>query len=247
MKRLWAELLAAFQYFTRLPLRPSSYSPDLLPGASKFLPLIGIFIGGGGVFLSSSLHGVLPPAMIALLVLTYLVLITGALHEDALADAADGFGGGWNRDKVLEIMRDSRLGSYGAIAISLSMLWRYVLIDALVGARSASPFLAAHVLCRWTALPLGFLLPAVRRDGQGITLAKQVSLAGLIVGTLIALVTTALCLGKAAWLPWLISVSITALSGYYYHRRLGGVTGDCFGATNQIVEIAVYLCGYLYR
>ena len=243
MRRIGAELRAAFQLLTRLPVPSTTCSPERLGGVAKFFPLVGVVIGGCGAVLHIVAEKVLPASISALLVLTFLVLITGGFHEDALADAADGFGGGWNRERVLEIMRDSRIGSYGGIAIGLSLLWRYILLATLPDARFTSYFVAAHVLCRWTSLPLSYALKPARTDGSGATVAQRTSKGGLALGSIFTLAVTLACLKSAAWLPVLATLVAVLVSGWYYKRRLGGVTGDCFGATNQISEIAVYFCG----
>ena len=243
MKRTLAEVLAAFQFLTRLPLPALTYSPDLLSRAGKFFPLVGLFIGGAGALLHKLLQNVLSPSLAALVILTFLILITGGFHEDALADAADGFGGGWSRERVLEIMRDSRIGSYGGIAIALSLLWRYVLLVKLLNGCFAPYFVAAHVLCRWTSLPLSYALAAARTDGSGVAIAQRTSKTTLTVGSILMLAVLIGCLRSGAWLPICATLLIVLLSGWYFQRRLGGVTGDCFGATTQISEIAVYFCG----
>jgi len=179
---------------------------------------------------------------------TYLVLITGALHEDGLADAADGFGGGWTKEKILTIMRDSRIGSFGAIAVTLSLLSRFVLISNTSPARLPGFLVASSVLCRWTSLPLGFYLPYAREDkGLGAAVAGQLPFSSLAWGTAFALASVGAALGRAALLAWLITLLVAAVSGLYFRRHIQGVTGDCFGAANQITEVAIYFYGALLR
>jgi adenosylcobinamide-GDP ribazoletransferase len=243
VKKAGAELAAAFQFLTRLPVPASQYTPDLLGRAAKFFPLVGLVIG----VLAAVVHNLAARwwgvPLGALATLTFLVLITGGFHEDALADAADGFGGGWSRERVLEIMRDSRIGSYGGIAIGLSLLWRYVLLASLPEGRFAVYLVTAHVLCRWTALPLSYALRPARTDGASVIVAQQTSRTDLAFGSMLALAIVFTCLRSAAWIPLLATVLLVLVSGWYYRQKLGGVTGDCFGATNQISEIAVYFCG----
>src|SRR5882672_10653508 len=114
------DLLSAFQFMTKLPLPSASSEPEQLSRAAKFFPVVGLVIGLGAAALNWVLSGRVSRSVIALMVLTYLVLIAGALHEDGLADVADGFGGGWTKEKILLIMRDSRIGSFGAVAVTLS-------------------------------------------------------------------------------------------------------------------------------
>ena len=243
-------LLVAIQFLTRVPVPSQSYEADALSRAAKFFPFVGLLIGASAGLLHFLLAPHVPRLIAALLVLIYLVCITGCLHEDGLADAADGFGGGWSREQILAIMRDSRIGSYGAVALTLSLLARLLLISSLPLAHVAQYLVAAHVLCRWTTLPLSFYLPPARAqsddqeiDGQGARLAQLTTRGTLIAGTLFSFTIVAIVLRSGALLPILAAAGATLLSARYYRRRIGGVTGDCFGATNQLTEIAVYLCG----
>jgi len=241
---IFRQLIVAFQFMTRLPMPRIEFDPEDLPRAAKFFPLVGLAIGLAASLLSHFLIAHLSRGLAAVLVLTFLVLITGAFHEDGLADSADGLGGGWKKDQVLTIMRDSRVGSYGAIAIALSLLTRFLLLSSLPADRITAYLVSAHVLCRWTTLPLSYYLaPARDGDGQGVRVAQRVTLSSLIVGTLFTLGIVGWLLRTGAWPPVLLSVLVTCLSGFYYVRRIDGVTGDCFGATNQLTEIAVYFCG----
>jgi adenosylcobinamide-GDP ribazoletransferase len=244
--------LCAIQFLTRVPIPPQPYEADALSRAVKFFPLVGMLIGASAALLHFLLAPHLPRLLVALLVVAYLVYVTGCLHEDGLADAADGFGGGWNREQILTIMRDSRIGSYGAVALTLSLLARLLLISSLPLAHVAQYLVAAHVLCRWTTLPLSFYLPPARArnddqvdqiGGQGARLAQLTTRGTLIAGTLFSFAIVAVILRRSALIPILTVIGSTLLSALYYKRRIGGVSGDCFGATNQLTEIVVYLCG----
>jgi adenosylcobinamide-GDP ribazoletransferase len=103
---------------------------------------------------------------------------------------------------------------------------------------------SAHVLCRWTTLPLSYFLPPARpSDGQGARITQKISSASFITGTLLSFAIVFYFLRTEFWIPVVVSLVITTLSGLYYSRRIDGVTGDCFGATNQLTEIGVYFCG----
>jgi adenosylcobinamide-GDP ribazoletransferase len=244
MRRLVQELLVAFQFLTRLPISHIAYQPDSLSRSAKFFPVVGLVIGLGASVLQHLLTPHLIRALVALLVLAFLVLITGGLHEDGLADAADAFGGGWNPEQVLTILRDSRIGSFGALALVLSVLARFLLLSILPVNRFTALVISAHVLCRWTTLPLSyFLRPAREGDGQGARIAQRISPASLLIGTLLSFAIVLYLMRREFWIPVLAALAITTFSGIYYFRRLGGVTGDCLGATNQLTEIAVYFCG----
>ncbi|HEY1766247.1 MAG TPA: adenosylcobinamide-GDP ribazoletransferase [Terracidiphilus sp.] len=249
IRQLGFDLLAAVQFLTRLRVPSGPYDQESLARAVKFFPVVGFLIGSGNLLLYILLAPHLPLTIVALLVVVYLVAITGCLHEDGLADCADGFGGGWTADKVLVIMRDSRIGTYGAAALTLSLLARVLLIASLPRNQVAAYLLAAPVLSRWTTLPLSFCLPPARErgkdqvDGQGARIARLTGSGSLILGSLFTFMVIFPLLRIRALGPALASAGIALATGLYYKHRIGGITGDCFGATNQLAEIAVYLCG----
>jgi adenosylcobinamide-GDP ribazoletransferase len=249
LRGLGSDFLAAVQFLTRVPVPSPSYTPDSLARSVKFFPLVGLLVGASAALVHLLLAPHMPRAVTALLVLTYLLLLTGCIHEDGLADAADGFGGGWSRDKILSIMRDSRIGSYGSTALTLSLLGRVLLISSLPLVLIPQYLIASHVLCQWTTLPLSFYLSSARAqseesaDGQGARIARLTSASSLIAGTLFSFAVVIALLRVHAVFAIGAAITITLLTGLYYQKRIGGVTGDCFGATNQVAEIAVYLCG----
>ena len=243
-RRLGTECVVAFQFLTRIPMPQVAFEADSLSRAIRFFPLVGLVIGSGAVLLQRMLISHLSRPLIALVVLVYLVLITGCFHEDGLADTADGFGGGWTRDQVLLILKDSRIGGYGATALILSLLARYLLLASLPLEHFAAYVISAHVLCRWSSLPLSyFMSPAREQDGQGARVAKLTSPVSLVFGSVFTLAIVAFALRWSALAPLLLTTLVVVLSGWIYFRKIGGVTGDCFGATNQLTEIAVYFCG----
>jgi adenosylcobinamide-GDP ribazoletransferase len=247
MKTAIRLFFSAVQFLTRLPLPTFDFHPDDLPKSLVFFPAVGLLLAAGGLLIRFALATHVGNGIVVLAILIYLVLLTGALHEDALADAADGFGGGQSKDQVLAIMRDSRIGSYGAIAIAFSLLGRFVLLTELPPTKFVAYFAAGQVLSRWTPLPLSFfLLPARADSGQGSRLARKVSWFSLLFGTLVALgLTTPFLKGALLWAGSTV-VLIAAVTGLYYQKRLGGVTGDCLGATIQLAEIGVYLTGVVH-
>jgi adenosylcobinamide-GDP ribazoletransferase len=241
--RFAADIAVAFQFLTRLPVPQVPFAPDGLARAVKFFPLVGLVIGAGAALLQKVLSPHLSRPAAALVVLVYLVLITGCLHEDGLADVADSLGG-WNQEQRLAILHDSRIGSYGTAALALSLLSRGVLLAELPLDRFTAYLVSAHVLCRWSMLPLSYYLPPARdNDGQGARIARLTSVGSLITGSIFTIATIIVVLPKAAIAPVVSAIVVPLLSGFFYMRKFGGITGDCFGATNQLTEIAVYLCG----
>jgi adenosylcobinamide-GDP ribazoletransferase len=246
MMRILQDLATAFQFLTRLPLGRVPYDENALSRSAKFFPLVGLFIGilGSVAYLWFIRH--LPPAVAALLTVALLILATGGLHEDGLADVADAFGGGWNREQILSILKDSRIGAFGTLALLVSVGLRVLLLAKLPVGRFAAYLISGQVLCRWTALPLGYALSAARESSvhsQGARIARQISGTSLAMGSLFSLIIVGCALRWAMLSPLVATLAVTLFTGLYYWRRIGGITGDCFGATNQLAEIAVYLCG----
>jgi adenosylcobinamide-GDP ribazoletransferase len=249
MKALLQSFFTAVQFLTRLPVPArATFGPDDLAKSFPFFPLVGLLVAAGGLCLQFVLTRHASRTVVVFLILIYMVLITGGLHEDALGDAADGFGGGWDKEKILGIMRDSRIGSYGAIAISLSLLGRFVFLSQLAPEKFAGYFVAGQVLSRWTALPLSFWLSSARPgSGQGTLVARRISWTSMISGTLLAFAITAALLRYGSLWAGLSAVLVAAITGLYYRKRIGGITGDCLGATMQLAEIGVYLTGVIVR
>jgi len=245
-------LAAAFTFMTRLPLGPlASHDPVDLPASSVYFPVVGLVVAliGGGVYVAAQYLWTAPIAILLSMCAT--VLATGAFHEDALADAFDGFGGGWSRDQVLAIMKDSRVGSYALVGVTLVLALKFAALHAL--ATSQTPlgvvraFVAAHVISRWSSVVLIRQYPYVRpaadaeRPSAGRPFVAGVTLGRLVAVTLVMLLILNVFVGWNAIIPLIVSVAITALAGWYFARRIGGITGDALGAANQLVELAVYL------
>lgn len=190
-----------------------------------------------------------PATVVALLIVTVEAFLTGALHMDALADMADGFGGGRTREDVLRIMRDHAIGVYGAVALILLILMKVISIAALSERQHAAPYLViGPVLGRWSTVALNTFLPYARRSeeegvGQGGAISHFVGRTELVIATLTALAIT-FCFGwRAGIVCWLVVIGVTALTGVICKRRIGGVTGDTLGANTEICEVAALLVG----
>lgn len=249
MKRVTQGFFAAVGFMTRIPVPEGMHGgADNLSSSAVFFPVVGLLVSTGAIIIHHALSAFVARNVLIVIILVFLVAITGGLHEDALADAADGFGGGWDKDQILALMRDSRIGSFGALAIVLALLARFVFLSDLPAQRLDSYLVAGQVTCRWTALPLAFFLsPARNQSGQGARLAGRITASSLIAGTLLTVVILGVALRmKALWVG-LAAIAITAATGAYYSRRIGGVTGDCLGATIQLTEVAVYLTGVVLR
>jgi adenosylcobinamide-GDP ribazoletransferase len=242
------DIALAMQFMTRLPIWFRGLNPARLNRASAWFPLVGLFVGGLGAFCYKVVVPHLGRSLAALVVVLVMIIVTGGLHEDGLADCADAFGGGWTREDRLRILKDSRIGSFGAIALILSLGARIMLLATLPADSVVNYMVSAQVLARWTPLPLGAVLqPARGSEGQGGRIAGRIPWFAAALGTLLTVVVVCYLLRFSAWQPIVAVSAVAALSGVYYQRRIGGVTGDCMGATIQISEIAVYMCGAWVR
>lgn len=249
MKRQFTLLLVAIQFLTRLPL-PAAHDlpPDALAESARFFPIVGAIVASGAIAIDLLVFPYAGRNVSVVLMLLYLVVVTGGLHEDGLADAVDGFGGGWTKEQVLTIMRDSNIGSFGALAIVFSLLARYVFLTSVPARAFYGVILAGQVLSRWTALPLARWLPSARDQvGQGARIARKMSNTSLIVGTISMAILMYAARGLAATPLIVVAAGAAALTGAYYRHRIGGITGDCLGATCQVTELAVYLAGVVAR
>jgi len=239
----WAELWLAAGFLTRLPVpRVASASGDLARASWAF-PLIGIVVGAaGGVVFAIADHLGLPMLACGLLAVATTMLLTGALHEDGLADSADGLGGG-DASTALAIMRDSRIGSFGVLALILSVGLRGA---ALAGIADRTlvfhALIAAHAVSRGL-LPMVMLwFDPARVDGLGATAGRPnppIATAAAAIGLLLALL--ALGIGRGLFASVLAGIAAVAVA-QLARRRLGGYTGDVLGAVQQVGEIVMLLC-----
>lgn len=232
----------AFQFLTRLPVPRSLNSSETDIGkAAAFFPLVGVIVGGGAALVFVGLHKILPQPVSVFCAIVFVVFITNGFHEDGLADTFDGFGGGWTKDRVLEIMRDSRIGTYGTLALIFVILGKFTFLSSLPSGQIWRWLIVAHTASRWTILPLCAYLPYARAEGQGKLVAKQVGVLEIITGTFTLLLVFILLPWQAALAALLVTTLMTLLSGLYFRARLQGITGDCLGAANQLTEVGLYL------
>ncbi len=266
--------LLSLQFFTRIPVTGRladwvGFSPAMLRDSAGHFPGVGVLVGLLVAVFTSGLLMALPPTGAAPLVAAALgtvlgVLITGAFHEDGLADVADGLGGSADRDRALVIMKDSRVGAFGAITVVLALLSKVALLALLGDVSGPLMVLAlfvAHVASRtWPLLTIRLMVHVGDAAGsKSKPLADQISGAALGTGfiwfllavalTVYVQVTTdfvAINLTDSGLLQALMNALVTSLMAWglmarWFWRRLGGFTGDCLGATQQVCELAFYL------
>jgi adenosylcobinamide-GDP ribazoletransferase len=223
---------------TRLPVRwlARGQAPAELADSVWAFPLVGAIVGGiGGAAYWAFFRLGLPPAVAAVWTLAVLLLTTGALHEDGFADTADGFAGGRTPEKKLEIMRDSRIGAFGALALMLSLAARGTAVAALAApANVAAALVALGALGRGAILVVLLVLPPARADGlaAGLTPRFGRSAVGLASAALLPLAC------GAAW-ACLAAVAVAVLLAWTARQQIGGHTGDVLGATSVATECVV--------
>jgi adenosylcobinamide-GDP ribazoletransferase len=255
MKRQALLFVVAIQFLTRLPVpHLVGFQTSWLSESARFFPLVGALVGAiaVGVWCLGSLF--FPPLVAVGLMVSATLLLTGAFHEDGFADVCDGFGGGKTRDAVLAIMKDSRVGAYGSIGVVMMVGLKWSALVSLPYATLPVIVIGAHMVSRWCAIGLIWRLPYVRADAEAKSKPLANSLSGaswLLSGALGALVLlpTLLLVDPAArsqlavaLLAALILSGITTLlAAGYFKSRIGGYTGDCLGATQQLAELGFLL------
>ncbi|WP_332856583.1 adenosylcobinamide-GDP ribazoletransferase [Duganella sp. S19_KUP01_CR8] len=239
----------ALQFFTRLPI-PTwvGFDPAWLNQASRYFPLVGVVVAAitAGVY---ALTAWLLPAPVAVLLSTAAgIYATGAFHEDGFADMCDGFGGGMTPERVLEIMKDSRIGAYGAIGITCLLATKVVTLSMLPPMEAIAALFVAHPLSRLMATSLIWRLDYARAEGKAKPLAQKMSGAEFALAIASAAIP-ALAMIACGWLTWtalatgVIAAAIaTVWLARKFVRRIAGYTGDCLGAVQQLSEVAFYLC-----
>ncbi len=221
----------AVAFLTRLPV-PAPAEPAL-DRAAAFFPVVGLLVGGIAAGVRALGDLALPPLPATLLAVAAALLVTGALHEDGLADVADGLGAHVSRERRLEILRDPRVGTFGALALIVAVGLVVTTVGALDSEHAARALIAAHVLSRWAMLPVSRFVGPARTGGAGALL--RVTTPALAVATLLA-AAIAVAIGAAAAI--LAAAAASALAAAMLRRGLGGVTGDGYGATAKLAEVA---------
>lgn len=236
--------LTGLMFYTRIPCSKwVNHSEEYLNKATKYFPLIGWVVGGftAGVFYFAQYLLPIPVSIILSMICG--VLLTGAFHEDGFADVCDGFGGGWTRDKILEIMKDSLIGAYGTLGLVLIILLKFVLLISIKVSLIPFVLIVAHSLSRFTAATFIFTHEYAREDkGSKVKpVAKKNSVSHLIYAGFFGLVPILLLNNQIYFLIILPVLLLEWYLGKYFNKWIGGYTGDCLGATQQLTEIIIYL------
>jgi len=255
MKRQALLFVVAIQFLTRLPVpNIEGFQTSWLSESARYFPVVGALVGviGVGVWWLSSMA--FPPAVAIGLMMSASLLFTGAFHEDGFADVCDGFGGGRTCESVLAIMKDSRVGAYGAIGVAMILGLKWSVLASLPYATFPLIVVAAHIASRWCAIGIIWRLQYIRPDAEAKSKPLADSLDGgnwLLSGLLGAIVLlpgfllidppvrSRLAFVLLAALA--LSLIGTIFAGAYFRKRIGGYTGDCLGAAQQLAELSFLL------
>ncbi len=239
--------LLSLQFFTRIPVpRDLDFSPENLNRASRYFSLVGILVGSVSalVFWAASL--IFPHGIAVLVSMIASILLTGAFHEDGLADTCDGFGGGRTREQVLDIMKDSRLGTFGAACLIVALILKFLALAGIEMELVPLVLIAGHSLSRFMAtLVISINRYVYREDStKAKPLAGTITAVNSILSGFFGVVPLAL-LPNYYFLSLIPLLLIVVAMNRMFTRRIGGFTGDCLGAVQQVCEIAFYLFGAL--
>jgi adenosylcobinamide-GDP ribazoletransferase len=249
MKKQWQLLLTAIMFYTRIPIPVSTpYSPEMLGKATRYFPLIGWITGIIMIGVLYILGGIAPPMVSILLAIITGVWVTGAFHEDGFADMCDGFGGGWTKEKILEIMKDSRIGTYGMLGLLLIMTLKYLSLRELPLYKVMLAIASAQPLSRFVAVTVVYTHKYVREneDSKAKPIAQGISLPDLGIAAIWGFIPFIAAMIYLQNYTLLLTIPTLLLARWYMVRLMqkwiGGYTGDCLGAVQQVSETVIYLC-----
>lgn len=244
LRRELEYFFGAIRFFTRLPV-PAwvGHSAEALNRSARYFPAVGLIVGGLGALVYLGATYFWSPGIAVLLSMAATIYATGAFHEDGLSDTVDGLGGGWEKLRILEIMKDSRVGSYGVVAMWLALSGKFVLLLNMDAALLPVVLLAGHAVSRFCSTVLLATLDYVREDllAKAKPLATKLSAGEMLVAAAFALLGLVLLPPFKAVAGVLLAALATLWLAFKFKRWLGGYTGDCLGATQQVSEIAFYL------
>lgn len=234
----WGPLALSVGFLTVIPAPAVAVTPAVAGRAAALFPLVGALVGALLGALGLALDRVLPAGPVAALLVAAAALLTGGLHLDGLMDTADGLAGARSPEQRLAIMRDSRVGAFGALAAVLALLAQFACLSALTGQSRFLALVAAAAASRWSVLLALAAFPAARSEGLGAWLRAGVGGASVVAGSLFAapLAFVATPLGAIALI---LGGGVAAGLGRWLTRRLGGLTGDAYGAIAVVAETAV--------
>lgn len=236
--------LGAVRFFTRIPVSDRvPHSAEALNHSARYFPAVGILVGIISALAFGLATLLFPDTVSIVIAMATSIYITGAFHEDGLSDMTDGLGGGWEKMRILEIMKDSRVGSYGVVAITMALLSKFVLLSAFSAGWIPLLLIAGHAFSRYCSVLIMAGMHYVREDAlsKSKPLATQLSRNALIVASVFGVFPLLLLPLTASLFGSIAALIATVWLARKLQKWLGGYTGDCLGAAQQISELAFYL------
>tara|TARA_R110002126_G_scaffold147080_3_gene293057 strand:+ start:29 stop:865 length:837 start_codon:yes stop_codon:yes gene_type:complete len=256
MKKELDIFFTAMMFYTRIPCPKNiDHNPDYLNKASRYFPVIGWIVGAVAFGVFSLFNYLMTPEIAVIFSMVASILVTGAFHEDGFADVCDGFGGGWTKEKILVIMKDSAIGAYGAIGVVLLFLLKYQALSYIVSTIDLlniktqivifSLFVSAHSLSRLAAISIVFTHEYSREDATSKSkpIAQNYTWRE-VVGAFFFGLLPLVALTFIQWQFILVLVPIFFTRFFmarYFQKWIDGYTGDCLGATQQVCEVVFYI------
>lgn len=249
MKEQLRIFFTALMFYSRIPCpKWVDHSEEYLNKATRFFPLIGWIIGAISAVVYISFFLIDEVAIGVIFSMIASVWVTGAFHEDGFADVCDGFGGGWTKLKILEIMKDSRIGAYGMVGTVLLLMLKFIALKSLLLQENqwllaATIIVSGHSLSRFIASTMIFTHDYAREDAQSKVkpVSKNVSWIELLLSAFFGLLPLLLFENVLVYLTLIPVYLAKWLLGRYFQKWIEGYTGDCLGATQQVTEVVFYL------
>ena len=231
----------AIRFFTRLPV-PGwvGHSSEALQRSTRYFPMVGLVVGAIAALVFAATSYLWPKTLAVLASIAITLYLTGAFHEDGWSDMVDGFGGGWGKTRILEIMKDSRIGSFGAVALVILLLAKFCALVEIELWLVPLALICGHAVSRLCATTLLYTLDYVRDEGKSKPLATGIGRGELAFAALTAALPLLLLPPRQALLGVLLAALATLWLARMFKRQIGGYTGDCLGATQQLAEVAFY-------
>ncbi|TGD56692.1 adenosylcobinamide-GDP ribazoletransferase [Flavobacterium humi] len=256
MKKELHIFFTALMFYTRIPCPKNiNHDPDYLNKASRYFPLIGWIVGSVAFITYCIFNYLMTPEIAVVFSIIASILVTGAFHEDGFADVCDGFGGGWTKEKILVIMKDSAIGAYGAIGVVLLLTVKWIVVSTLLnhtGIPGLDKYLivflvlvAAHSISRMAAISIVFTHEYAREDATSKSkpIAQSHTRAEVLGAGFFGLLPLVV-LSYFQWQLLLVLLPVFCFRFFlarYFQKWIGGYTGDCLGAVQQVCEVVFYL------
>jgi adenosylcobinamide-GDP ribazoletransferase len=231
----------AIRFFTRLPV-PAwvGHSSEALERSSRYFPAVGLIVGGIAALVFALTSFFWPKTLAILSAMAITLYVTGAFHEDGWSDMVDGFGGGWEKSQILTIMKDSRIGSFGAVALVMMLLTKFFALVEIERLLLPVTLIAGHAFSRLCATLVLRRLDYVRDEGKAKPLSTHIGTGELAFAAITALLPLLLLPPQQSIPGVVLALLATVWLARLFKRRIGGYTGDCLGATQQLAEVAFY-------